>query len=217
MIYVNYTIIFTCQRFTWKAHTRCSHLHTGIFIKLLLYHFILVLDRVGAGKGWQQRRMDVDHAVRERAPGTPASSSCMKPASTTSSTPAVLQPGRHRAVARPPGPGRPRPRTPPSRRPPPRARSSALRAGAVADATAVDLDAVAAVHLVQDRLQVGARARDEDRDREATRRQALAQRTGPAASSSSACLPFACSVPSSGYSPVKQASQCVSRREPTAS
>ena len=50
-------------------------------------------------------------------------------------------------------------------------------------------------------------------DERPTRRAAYAGASG----SSSAYLPFASSVPASGYSPLKHASQCVSRETPTAS
>ena len=49
------------------------------------------------------------------------------------------------------------------------------------------------------------------------RRPRAAQARTSGSSDSSAYLPFASSVPAKGYSPLKHASQCVSRETPTAS
>ena len=89
----------------------------------------------------------------------------MKPASTTSSTPrsssqAAIAPSRCRPVrvARGLEDGRLDARAPrPARAP---------RTPGLLLATRDDLDAVAAVHRVEDRLEVRARARDQHRDRE---------------------------------------------------
>ena len=168
-------------------------------------------DSVEPGKGRKQRRVDVDDGIREARQKVRAEQLHV-PGKHDQLGLALGQPLGDRTVARRPVAAVFDPAKRPRRhlrapRPLQRRRVGVVRGDRD------ELDPVAAVDRVEQRLQVGAGSGGKHRDLERSRGAsgALAHDTNGSSTRSRAYFPFASSVPASGYSPLKHASQCAPR------